>query len=281
MSNRVQVDLDDLPAGASHTAHGEALTSQQGANCRLPVFTNSRRCLVSVTRATGRRQSVRGGCQGFVHGAQPPAGSPPGEDGQLGARLVRNDRNLTTSPEGGRRLRQLPPPTPPDDTGRAALRRRWCMLVQFRRAPDRDHHQREPRQQPAVPAPGTVQVCTGDKPRDRCHRGPQRAPASRLENWEERTQHGAVRAAGELDIYPGLERDLPPRPALGTQYPSYALDSRLAVVWNQPWVDKSRVSRSSPTTPAADARPRSSWVWDDSRSCPRARSFMRDLKRSC
>ncbi|MFO5782943.1 D-hexose-6-phosphate mutarotase, partial [Klebsiella pneumoniae] len=58
-----------------------------------------------------------------------------------------------------------------------------------------------------------------------------------LENWEERTQHGAVRVKGELDrIYLGLERDLLIKdPRWERSIHLHALDSRSAVVWN-PWV---------------------------------------------
>ena len=58
-----------------------------------------------------------------------------------------------------------------------------------------------------------------------------------LENWEERTQHGAVRVKGELDrVYLGLERDLLIKdPRWERSIHLHALDSRSAVVWNPGW----------------------------------------------
>ena len=73
-----------------------------------------------------------------------------------------------------------------------------------------------------------------------------------LENWEERTQHGAVRVKGELDrIYLGLERDLLIRTRAGNAASTCTPSTRARRWSGTPGWTSPGVSRSSPTTPGS------------------------------
>ncbi|HBN9952752.1 TPA: D-hexose-6-phosphate mutarotase [Pseudomonas aeruginosa] len=250
--NRVeQVQVDDLACWRIHTAHGEALIAQQGAQL-LSYQPHEQPPLVWLSDEAGYRrgQSVRGGVPVCWPWFGPLERNPQEVRGQVedGLKapahgLVRavdweiddiaeKDGDLCVS------FRLDAPDGLPGWPHPAALR----MLFRFGERLTLRLTSENLGSKPLVLSQALHTYFAVSDSREIAIEGLEGARyIETLENWEERTQHGAVRVKGELDrIYLGLERDLLIKdPRWERSIHLHALDSRSAVVWN-PWVDKSR-----------------------------------------
>ncbi|MCY1395581.1 putative glucose-6-phosphate 1-epimerase [compost metagenome] len=243
-----QVRIDELPCWRIHTAHGEALIAQQGAQL-LSYQPHEQQPLVwlSETAEYKHGQSVRGGvpvCWPWFGGLErnpvEVRGMVEGESGPAHGLVRGVDWELEDIA---------------DEQGELTVHFRldahhglpgWPHAAELSLAMRFGEHLK-------------LELTTrnlGDKPlaisqalhtyfavsdiREVSVEGLQGARyIETLENWEERQQHGVVRFAGETDrIYLGLDRPLVIRdPQWNRGIHIQASHSRSAVVWN-PWIDK-------------------------------------------
>ena len=218
--NRVeQVQVDDLVCWRIHTAHGEALIAQQGAQL-LSYQPHEQPPLVWLSDEAGYRrgQSVRGGVPVCWPWFGPLERNPQEVRGQVedGLKapahgLVRavdweiddiaeEDGDLCVS------FRLDAPDGLPGWPHPAALR----MLFRFGERLTLRLTSENLGSKPLVLSQALHTYFAVSDSREIAIEGLEGARyIETLENWEERTQHGAVRVKGELDrIYLGLERDL-------------------------------------------------------------------------
>lgn len=231
--NRVeQVQVDDLACWRIHTAHGEALIAQQGAQL-LSYQPHEQPPLVWLSDEAGYRrgQSVRGGVPVCWPWFGPLERNPQEVRGQVEDGLKAPAHGLVRAvdweiddiaEEDGDLCVSFRLDAPPRWPPRLAAPGGAAHAVPLRRAPDPATHQREPRQQAAGAQPGTAHLLRGQRqPRDR-HRGPGRRALHRDPGELGRT-HSARRGTGQGRTGSHLPRSrtrpADQGPALGTQHP--------------------------------------------------------------
>ncbi|MNN05383.1 putative glucose-6-phosphate 1-epimerase [compost metagenome] len=244
-----QVQIDELPCWRIHTAHGEALIAQQGAQL-LSYQPHEQQPLVWLSESAEYKhgQSVRGGVpvcwpwfgnismnpvevRGMVEGESGPAhGLVRGVDWEL-EDIADELGELTVH------FRLNAPHGLPGWPHAAEVSLAMRFGEHLKLELTTHNHGDKPL---AISQALHTYFAVSDS-REVTIDGLQGARyIETLEDWEERTQHGVVRFTGETDrIYLGLDKPLVIRdPQWQRGIHIQASHSRSAVVWN-PWIDKS------------------------------------------